>query len=395
MNNSISKETVTEMTGKIIYDKTNTTLIEGPYFHNIGYGYFPGGNFSMGDQSTMCCIPGIETIVIPIVFSLVVVLGCIGNTLVIVVILKNKTHFRNTTNIFILNLSMADMLFLIFCVPFHATIYTVPDWPFGQFMCKFVHFVQFASMVASVFTLVMMAFDRYLAVAYPIRTKHIRRPGIALVVSIFIWVFSTAMAMPWPVFYTVRVYREFGPLPLAICADDWGEAWDDRPTYFLVLFIIGYAIPLIMIFIMSALMLYQLWTRRGPRGSFSAETCRARGKVTRLVIVVVVVFSVCWLPSHVMWLWSNYFIATFRRTYAFYYARIFAHVLSYANSSMNPIIYAFLSENFRKYFHKAIRCTVNKITPSNHIATRTVYSVTQYEQFDRRRSSSNSAENTL
>ena len=65
---------------------------------------------------------------------------------------------------------------------------------------------------------------------------------------------------------------------------------------------------------------------------------------------------ICWLPSHVVWLWTNYFRSTWRNTYSFYYVRITAHVLSYANSSMNPIIYAFLSSRFRREFQRAIRC---------------------------------------
>ena len=78
----------------------------------------------------------------------------------------------------------------------------------------------------------------------------------------------------------------------------------------------------------------------------------AKQRVTRLIVVVVAVFAVCWLPSHVVWLWTNFFRASWRHTYAFYYARIAAHVLSYANSCMNPFIYAFVSSRFRREFRR-------------------------------------------
>ena len=301
---------------------------------------------------------GSEAIIVPIVFSLMVLLGGIGNLLVMIVVIRNKDHFKNTTNLFILNLAAADLLFLIFCVPFHVVIYTSLGWPFGQFMCKFVHLVQYASMVASILTLVAMSFDRYLAVGYPLRTKHMRTPKKALCIAICVWVLSILMALPWPVFYTIRVYNNLGPKEVVICADDWGKASANRPTYFLFLFILGYAIPLVAISILSTLMVRQLWVVDGYRcqRTRTVESIKAKRKVTRLVIVIVVVFLVSWLPSHVIWLWTNYFSSSWHHTYGFYYMRISAHVLSYANSAMNPIIYAFLSQNFRKGFKKALLC---------------------------------------
>lgn len=45
---------------------------------------------------------------------------------------------RSTTNLLIINLAAADLLFVIFCVPFTATDYILPEWPFGLMWCKFV-----------------------------------------------------------------------------------------------------------------------------------------------------------------------------------------------------------------------------------------------------------------
>lgn len=45
---------------------------------------------------------------------------------------------RSTTNLLIINLAAADILFVIFCVPFTATDYIFPEWPFGDYWCKYV-----------------------------------------------------------------------------------------------------------------------------------------------------------------------------------------------------------------------------------------------------------------
>lgn len=322
---------------------------------------------------TSCCLPGIERFIIPVIFSVVVIIGCFGNSLVIVVVLKNKDFFRTTTNMFILNLSIADLLFLVFCVPFHAIIYTSLDWPFGEVMCKFIHLVQYSSMVASILTLVSMSIDRYLAVIYPLHTKHVRRPVVALCVSVVVWMIALAIAAPWPVFYTTRVYDDIGPRPIVVCADDWGHLRNDRSTYFLILFLFTYALPLLTIAILSAMMVYSLWKHPIPECLTLEETLRQRRHVTRLVIIVVITFFLCWFPSHLLWLWTSYFPDTWHHNYAFYYFRVMSHVLAYANSSLNPILYCFLSENFRQGFAHALKINRNRVMPSYPPFSRRVY----------------------
>jgi len=74
-------------------------------------------------------------IIIPIIFGLIAVLGFVGNLSVIIVVAANK-NMRNTTNILIIGLAAADLVFIIVCVPFTAVIYVIPVWPFGLVWCK-------------------------------------------------------------------------------------------------------------------------------------------------------------------------------------------------------------------------------------------------------------------
>lgn len=67
-------------------------------------------------------------------------IGFIGNALVVVVVAANQ-QMRNTTNLLIINLALADLLFIVFCVPFTATDYALPFWPFGDVWCKIVQYL--------------------------------------------------------------------------------------------------------------------------------------------------------------------------------------------------------------------------------------------------------------
>lgn len=101
------------------------------------------------------------SVIVSVVFSLIFLLGTVGNSLVLAVLLRSGQVGYNTTNLFILNLSVADFSFIIFCVPFQATIYSLEDWVFGSFMCKVVHFFINLTMYASSFTLAAVSVDRY------------------------------------------------------------------------------------------------------------------------------------------------------------------------------------------------------------------------------------------
>ena len=75
-------------------------------------------------------------------------------------------------------------------------------------------------------------------------------------------------------------------------------------------------------------------------------------KITRMIMVVVLLFALCWLPLQIFNIWFR-LDKTFPRNRATYTFKVFAHTLSYANSCVNPFVYAFLGENFRRYFRKA------------------------------------------
>lgn len=110
---------------------------------------------------------------VPIIFGLIAIVGFFGNALVVVVVIANS-QMRSTTNLLIINLALADLLFIVFCVPFTASDYALPFWPYGDVWCKIVQYLVIVTAYASVYTLVLMSLDRYLAVVHPFTSKSIR-----------------------------------------------------------------------------------------------------------------------------------------------------------------------------------------------------------------------------
>ncbi|KAK1337542.1 hypothetical protein QTO34_002174 [Cnephaeus nilssonii] len=273
---------------------------------------------------------GVENFITLVVFGLIFTLGVLGNSLVITVMARSKPGKpRSTTNLFILNLSIADLAYLLFCIPFQATVYVLPTWVLGAFICKFTHYFFTVSMLVSIFTLVAMSVDRYVAIVHSRRSSSLRVSRNALLGMGCIWALSIAMASP--VAYHQRLFhRESGNGNLTFCWDQWPDQ-RHKKAYVVCTFVFGYLLPLLLI-------------------------CFCYAKTAQTVLVVVVVFGISWLPHHVIHLWVEF--GVFPLTPASFLFRIAAHCLAYSNSSVNPIIYAFLSENFRKAYKQVFKCHV-------------------------------------
>uniref|UniRef100_A0A5F8H5I2 Galanin receptor type 1 n=1 Tax=Monodelphis domestica TaxID=13616 RepID=A0A5F8H5I2_MONDO len=301
---------------------------------------------------------GIENFITLVVFGMIFTLGVLGNTLVITVLARSKPGKpRSTTNLFILNLSIADLAYLLFCIPFQATVYALPTWVLGAFICKFTHYFFTVSMLVSIFTLSAMSVDRYVAIVHSRRSSSLRVSRNALLGVGVIWALSIAMASP--VAYHQRLFhRESGNL--TFCWEQWPNQ-QHKKIYVVCTFVFGYLLPLLLISFCYAKVLNHLHKKLK---NMSKKSEASKKKTAQTVLVVVVVFGISWLPHHVIHLWVEF--GVFPLTTASFLFRVTAHCLAYSNSSVNPIIYAFLSENFRKAYKQVFKCQIGSKSPQNN-----------------------------
>ncbi|XP_011497767.1 PREDICTED: allatostatin-A receptor-like [Ceratosolen solmsi marchali] len=313
-------------------------------------------------------VQNIVGVVVPIFFGLIGILGLVGNSLVVIVVAANP-GMRSTTNILIINLAIADLLFVLFCIPFTATDFVLPYWPFGNVWCKVVQYLIIVTACASVYTLVLMSLDRYLAVVHPIASMSVRTESHAFTAIWIVWIVILTSSIP-----ALIIHGEYGEIralnqsfPCALHSRDQSgsetetEALEiqtacrilpdaNRPLFQVTFFLASYVVPLTLICGLYVCMLLRLW--KGVR--VSAESRRGRKRVTRLVLVVVGVFAICWCPIQVILVVKS--LDMYPLSSGTIMLQIASHVLAYTNSCVNPILYAFLSDNFRKAFRKIIYC---------------------------------------
>uniref|UniRef100_A0A8D2GJI5 Galanin receptor type 2 n=1 Tax=Urocitellus parryii TaxID=9999 RepID=A0A8D2GJI5_UROPR len=282
-----------------------------------------------------------EAVLVPLLFALIFLVGTVGNVLVLAVLLRGGQAV-STTNLFILNLGVADLCFILCCVPFQATIYTLDGWVFGSLLCKAVHFLIFLTMHASSFTLAAVSLDRYLAIRYPLHSRELRTPRNALAAIGLIWVLALLFSGPY-----LSYYRQSQLANLTVCHPAWSAP--RRRAMDLCTFVFSYLLPVLVLGLTYTLTLRYLWRAVDPVAAGSGAQ-RAKRKVTRMIVIVAALFCLCWMPHHalILCVWFGHFPLT-GATYAL---RIFSHLVSYANSCVNPIVYALVSKHFRKGFRK-------------------------------------------
>ncbi|KYN08365.1 Neuropeptide FF receptor 2 [Cyphomyrmex costatus] len=98
-----------------------------------------------------------------VAYVVVFVVGLIGNSCVIAVVYRSP-RMRTVTNFFIVNLAVADVLVIVFCLPATLMSNIFVPWILGWFMCKAVAYIQGVSVAASVYSLVAVSLDSFIAI---------------------------------------------------------------------------------------------------------------------------------------------------------------------------------------------------------------------------------------
>ncbi|XP_039626321.1 G-protein coupled receptor 54-like [Polypterus senegalus] len=293
---------------------------------------------------------------VPLLFALIMLVGLVGNSLVIYVITKHR-QMRTATNFYIANLAATDIIFLVCCVPFTATLYPLPSWIFGEFMCKFVNYLQQVTVQATCITLTAISVDRCYATLYPLQSLRRRSPRVATAVSVGIWIGSFILSLPMALYHHTEVGFWYGLR--TYCMEKFPTP-SQQKSYILYTFLAVYLLPLLTICICYTIMLKRVgrpvvepidnnYQQVQP---LSERSVAMRAKVTRMVVVIVLLFGICWGPIQLFLLCQGFYPG-FQANYETYKIKTWANCMSYANSSLNPIVYAFMGESFRKSFKKA------------------------------------------
>lgn len=202
-------------------------------------------------------------------YGIIIVFALVGNAIVCYLVAHD---FKSSvTNMFLFNLSLVDILNVLFCVP--ITLLTdnwYSYWPFGSFLCKAAPYAMAMSVYLSALTHVTISCDRFVVVMYPLRPRISRTVAIGIVVCI--WIFAFLVAVPIPIVSTHNV-RNGSPT----CEEDWAlitgvyNTTNGEPPgmkagliYTIIVFFLQYVFPLMILTLTYTVIVIKLWSKKPP-----------------------------------------------------------------------------------------------------------------------------------
>lgn len=312
------------------------------------------------DFTEDCSLSVSGTTFLIIAYSTVMAVGLIGNSCLVFVIMWHK-EMRNVTNIFIANLSCSDILMCIVCLPV-TIIYTLMDrWILGEALCKLTPFVQCISISVSIFSLVLIAMERYQLIVHPTRWKPmVGQSYLAVAVT---WIVACLISVPFLSYSVLALpFQNLSvPFPVSdhlICMERWPSV-QQRRAYTTSLLVFQYFLPLAIITV-CYLHVYLRLRRRKDMVERGRNATRKKNKgsarINAMLISIVVALAVSWLPLNVfntVFDWNHEAIPSCGHDVIF----SFCHLTAMASTCVNPVIYGFLNSNFQKQLKSTLlRC---------------------------------------
>ncbi|XP_044585486.1 tachykinin-like peptides receptor 99D isoform X1 [Cotesia glomerata] len=313
-------------------------------------------------------------------FVSMIIVATGGNLIVIWIVLVHK-RMKSVTNIFLVNLSIADTLVSMLNVTFNFYYMLHSHWTFGNLYCKVSQFISVVTICASVFTLMAISIDRYRAIIKPLRQKMSRRT--TLMVALIIWVVSSILSLPNLIFFNIyTVTFPNGDVRL-VCYGDWPNKDDNQFSlteyiYNVLFMVLTYFLPIGSMTYTYARIGLELWGSQsiGEITHNQLESIKGKRRVVKMMIVIVSIFAVCWLPFHV------YFIVVSsvpEVTNEPYIQEVYLAIywLAMSNSMYNPMIYCWMNSKFRRGFSVVFRwCPGVHVEPEHALSRSEV--ITRY-----------------
>ncbi|XP_068453013.1 galanin receptor type 1 [Clinocottus analis] len=275
---------------------------------------------------------------VPILDGLILVIGLVGQSLVITILTgrrRRKSQPPHGTDTLLLALSAADLLLLL-CLPFHTSAITLGFWPFGSFLCKAISFLGVACSAASVFTLAALAVTRYLTVVHPAWAYRSRIQRHIKWTVALLWIPASALAAPQFAFRTVTVSS-------AVHCFAFLSNFSQM-VYSIALFLFGFALPLGIIVLMYTKI--YCFLRHARLLGNAPQLERYQSQVTHTSALLVVVFTLLWLPSYVLMFF--YVGETIVGAPGYNTIAILARLLASSVAVVNPLLYGLMSQKFRR-----------------------------------------------
>lgn len=291
---------------------------------------------------------------------LIALFSVLGNVLVCWAVALNS-NLQSITNFFVVSLAVADIAVGVLAIPFAIVIST--GFCSNFYGCLFIACFVLVLTQSSIFSLLAIAMDRYIAIKIPLRYNSLvtgqRARGIIAICWILSIIIGLTPMMGWHLGKSKNVTNETKSSP---CQPGMMKCLFEKVVdmEYMVYFNF-FACVLIPLLLMLAIYLCIFMAARhqlmlievkASHGEKSRSVLQKEVQAAKSLAIIVGLFAVCWLPLHIINCFTFFCPTCVRPPSLVLYVAI---ILSHANSVVNPFIYAYRIREFRHTFRRIIR----------------------------------------
>ncbi|MGH0170279.1 UNVERIFIED_CONTAM: hypothetical protein FKN15_076808 [Acipenser sinensis] len=327
-----------------VSNKSGRGFIGRPDEENIG-------RYKVDDFAQYTLTSKLTTVFFPIVYIIVFAISLPANGMALWVFLF-RTKKRHPASIYMANLALADLLFVIWIPLKIAYHINGNNWIYGEGLCKVMLGFFYGNMYCSILFMTCLSVQRYWVIVNPM-SHHRKNMQIAVGVCIAIWILIALSTIP---LYVSNQTLNITSPKITTCHDVLPE--EDLAYnmfgYFVSMAVGAFLFPAVLTVTAYVLMIKTL------TASITDENIgKKRRRAIVLIITVLVMYLVCFTPSNIM-LVVHYSVLRgngIDKTYAFY---VTALCLASLNSCIDPFIYYFVSQDFRDHVKNTCLCRSNR-----------------------------------
>nr|XP_023476342.1 C-C chemokine receptor type 5 [Equus caballus]ABU93182.1 chemokine receptor 5/2 large transcript [Equus caballus] len=288
---------------------------------------------------------------LPPLYSLVFICGSLGNMLVILVLIK-YVKLKRVADIYLLNLAISDLLFVL-TLPLWAH-YAAHSWVFGNRMCQLSIGLYFIGFFSGIFFIILLTIDRYLAIVHRVIPLKVSTVAFGVVSSGVTWLVAVFASLPGIIFTKSQKedFLESEKESVYSCGPYFPPQW--RNFHIIMITILSLVLPLLVMIICYSAILKTLLQ------------ClpRKKHKAVRLIFVIMIVYFLFWAPYNIVLLLSTFQeifgLSDFETSSRLDQDMQVTETLGMTHCCINPIIYAFVGEKFRRYLSMFFRKHIAK-----------------------------------
>ncbi|KAI7796879.1 pyroglutamylated RF-amide peptide receptor [Triplophysa rosa] len=292
-----------------------------------------------------------------VMYVIIFVLALVGNSLVVYIVVR-KGAAQTATNVFICSLAVSDLLITFFCIPFTLLQNISSEWLGGVLVCKTVPFVQTTAIVTGILTMTCIAIERYQGIVYPLKMKREYTPRRAYKMLGVVWMAAVMVGSPMLFVQQLEVKYDFLYDLHHVCCQERWRSLQHRQIYTTFMMVALFLLPLAAMLFLYSRIAVELWIRKrvGDSSILSAMNHREINKISKkkkravkIMVTIVLLFTICWAPFHIVHMLFEY--NDLEKSYDEVTINMIIAVvqaIGFSNSFNNPIVYAFMNENFKK-----------------------------------------------